>query len=183
MAAFLANEERDVIRFERGELSRWFGQRTRRALFIELAAETPSWPRNSLEWAIPTFLEEIQFQEGSDQVPIGALIDSLFDGDQYDPWEYVIDLVKDGLAARNLLERHLEQWFRLDTGRIEYRLPESTAQIASKNSPEEVQRLFSTTETAHPDIWELLKLEIDRAISARRTSYDGYNPYNYHSSI
>ncbi|WP_336343009.1 hypothetical protein [Halalkalicoccus ordinarius] len=66
MAAFLSNEERDAIRFETGELSRWFGLRSRTALFVEHAGEAPSWPRFTFEWAIPAFLEEIQYQEGPD---------------------------------------------------------------------------------------------------------------------
>lgn len=80
MAAALANQEDGVIRFETGELSRWFGLRSRAALFVELAGEA-SWPRYTLEWAVPTFLEEVQYQEGPDRVPMGPLVDSSFDGD------------------------------------------------------------------------------------------------------
>ena len=71
MAAALANQEDGVIRFETGELPRWFGLRSRAALFVELAGEA-SWSRYTLEWAVPTFLEEVQYQEGPDRVPMGA---------------------------------------------------------------------------------------------------------------
>lgn len=180
MAAALANEEDGAIRFETGKLPRWFGLRSRTALFVEPAGES-SWPRYTLEWAIPTFLEEMRYQEGPDRIPMGALVDSFFVGDRADPWKYVIDLVKDGLAARGLLDRRPERWFRLDTGRIEYELPEATAQLATESTPEDVERLFDATRSARPELWELLEWEIDRAVAARRAVDGHYNPYNYSS--
>lgn len=112
---------------------------------------------------------------------MGAIVDSFFVGDRADPWKYVIDLVKDGLAARGLLDRRPERWFRLDTGRTEYVLPEATAQLATESSPEEIERLFDATESARPELWELLEWEIDHTVSARRATDGHYNPYNYSS--
>lgn len=87
---------------------------------------------------------------------------------------------RQGRSRRSgLLERRLEQWFRLDTGRLEYTVPAPTAETAAESPPEDVERLFSATETSRPEVWELLNREIDRAVSDRRTSYDGYNPYTY----
>lgn len=171
-AAFLSNEERDAIRFETGELSRWFGLRSRTALFVEHAGDAPSWPRFTFEWAIPTFLEEIQYQEGPDRVPVATLVDAFFDGDQEDSWKYVIDSAKDGLANRGLLERRPERVFRLQTGRIDYVLPDATAELAAEHSPESVERLFSATETSRPELWELLRWE-DRSRRLGATHY-GY---------
>lgn len=42
VAAFLANEADDAIRFETGELPRWFGLRSRTALFV--APDEPAPP-------------------------------------------------------------------------------------------------------------------------------------------
>jgi len=93
----------------------------------------------------------------------------------------VIDLVKDGLAARVLLDRRPERRFRLDTGRIEYVLPEATAQLAGERSPEDIERLLDATESTRPELWELLEREIDPTVSARRATDGYYNPYNYRS--
>lgn len=163
-AAFLANDERDAVRFETGDLPRWFGLRSRRALFV--GRETPPWPRDTLEWAVPSFLAELTTGEHRDRAPVGALVDSFFDGDRADPWRYVVDLVTDGLAARGLLDRRPERVFRLDTGRIEYDLPASIAQLTRETAPEPIERLFGATQTARPDVWELLQWEIERAVSA-----------------
>lgn len=102
-----------------------------------------------------------------------------FDGDKEDPWKHVIVGVKDGLTDRGLLERRPERLFRLQTGRFEYVLPEATAELAAEHSPEDVERLFSATETSHPELWELLRWEIDRAVSARRTTDTGYYGGDY----
>ena len=82
----------------------------------------------------------------------------------------MIDSAKDGLADRGLLERRPERVFRLQTGRIDYVLPDATAELAAEHSPEDIERLFSATETSRPELWELLRWEIDRAVSARRTT-------------
>lgn len=110
---------------------------------------------------------ELRYQEGPDRVPVGALVDAFFDGDKTAPWRYVVDLVRDGLVARGLLERRPERLFRLETGRFEYELPESTASIAARSAPERVERLFAATETSRPEVWELLGVEIERAVDAR----------------
>lgn len=178
-AAFLSNEKEDAIRFETGELSRWFGLRSRTALFVEPADEPPSWPRYTFEWAIPTFLEEIRYREGPDRVPVAALVDAFFDGDKDDPWKYVIDGVKDGLSERGLLERRPERLFRLQTGRIDYVLPDATAQLVAETSPEPVERLFSATGASRSELWELLRWEIDRAVSARLATDTGYHDIHF----
>lgn len=98
-AAFLANDEADVVRFRHGEVPTWFGRRSRRTLFVEPGRAAPEWPRLTVEWAVSTFLEELP-RGGTGGVPVGALVDSFFDGDQADPWSYVVDLVRDGLVAR-----------------------------------------------------------------------------------
>lgn len=174
-AAFLANDERDVIRFETGDLPRWFGLRSRRALFVGPGREAPAWPRHTLEWAVPAFLAEMTTREEQERAPVGALVDSFFDGDRADPWRYVVDLVKDGLAARDLLDRRPERLFRLDTGRIEYVLPASTEHLARETAPERIERLFGATATARPEVWELLRWEIRRAVAARTDSSAEYS--------
>lgn len=118
-AAFLENEERDVVRLELGEVPRWFGRRSRSTLFAAPGRAAADWPRHTVEWAVPTFLEELPDQRGDDSAPVGAVVDALFVGDQHDPWRYVVDLVRDGLVARGLLERRPERLFRLQTGRFE----------------------------------------------------------------
>lgn len=110
-------------------------------------------------------------------MPVRSLVDAFFDGDESDPWTYVIDLVKDGLATRALLDRRPERGFRLDTGRIEYALPESTAQLARDHPPETVERQFDATATARPELWELIRWEIDRAVAARLDTSMQYNPH------
>lgn len=180
-AAFLTNEERDVVRLQHGEVPRWFGRRSRPTLFVEPGRESAAWPRHTVEWAVPTFLEELRSQRGTDRAPVGALVDSLFVADQHDPWTYVVDLVRDGLVARGLLERHPERLFRLDTGRFEYALPEETVTLATRSDPERVERLFRGTGTARPEVWELLGVEIERAVDARLDT-SSYYSYTWESS-
>jgi hypothetical protein len=179
-AAFLANDEVGAIRFEVGETDRWLGLRKRTALFVATDGPAPGWPSHTLEWAIPTFLEEMEDQAGTgDPILLGALVDALFDGDETDPWRYVIELVEDGLAARGLLERHRERWLRLPTGRFEYGVTDELERAASDASPEEVERRFSVAETARPELWELLRWELERAVAAR---LDTSSYYVYHGS-
>lgn len=175
-AAFLESEERDVVRLERGEVPGWFGRRSRPTFFVEPGRTSADWPRHTVEWALPTFLDELLHQRDGEGGPVGAVVDALFVGDRHDPWRYVVDLVRDGLVARGLLERQPERLFRLRTGRFEYALPEETAALAARSDPERVARLFATTETSRPEVWELLGVEIERAVNARldTSSYYSY---------
>ncbi len=178
-AAFLANEEADAIRFEVGERARWLGLGSRTALFVVPDGPDPEWPRHTLEWAIPTFLEGMEPVGETDRVHVGALIDAFFDGDETDPWRYVIELVKDGLAARDLLERRRERWLRLPIGRTEYGHTEALERLATDASPDRIERRFAAVETARPELWKLLRWEIERAVAAR---LDTSTYYVYHGS-
>jgi|GEM_PF-1937937 len=178
-ATLLANEDAGAIRFEVGERARWLGLRSRTALFVVPDGPAPEWPRGTLEWAIPTFLLEMGSVEDDDRIALAALVDALFDGDETDPWRYVIGLVKDGLAARGLLERRPERWFRLPTGRTEYGHTEELDRLVADASPDRIERQFSSVETARPELWKLLRWEIERAVAAR---LDTSTYYVYHGS-
>ncbi|WP_331234530.1 hypothetical protein [Natronorarus salvus] len=179
-AAFLANEEEGAIRFEMGETARWLGLRKRTALSVATNGPAPMWPDHTLEWAVSTFLGGMEGETGTaDPILVAALVDALFDGDETDPWRYVIELVEDGLAARGLLDRRRERWLRLPTGRTEYGLTGELERLAADSSPEKIERLFSAVETARPELWKLLRWELERAVAAR---LDTSSYYVYHGS-
>ncbi len=154
MAAFLALQAAAVIRLEIRATKALLGLRTTQSLLAYPGAETASWPEGSLENGIQLM---VRAQPAAGQNEVGHLIDRVFASDNYDPFGWVCDCVRDGLARRGLV-----------TGGDYHPTPPALAAAAAQFG--ETKGLLVECQHGHSDLWDVLHTRVYQAMKRHDAS-------------
>jgi len=168
-AAFLSAEQAGDLCLEARQKKAMMGLRQVTALYAVPGQHSALWPEQSLEHQLGPLAQRLladkQRNEVSNMVYVWLARDSAV------PWTVAIDLVKQGLASRGLLEQVEEKKLKLFTSRS-YVMPESTAVLLSRQSVAPVKDLLVAAQRDRPDLWQLLTKQIKDAISRRTEKSD-----------
>lgn len=168
-AAVLANESSGNLRLEVRQEKATFGLRKVKRLYANPTPQQVEWPEYSLEYQLPEIAEH--FKDDNDSHQVSNLIYAWLRQDSSSPWQSTIEMVKSGLAERDLLEKTEEKKLKILTV-VNYSLPEKTATLARQYSVEPIKQLLNNCESRQKEIWELLVKEIKKAIKDRTEQDD-----------
>jgi hypothetical protein len=145
------------------------GLRKVKRLYALATYQPNDWPAYSLESQIVEITE--QLDRDRENSKLSDLIYIWLREDSAAPWQSAIERVQSGLAERNLLEANETTRLKVFT-KVDYSLPESTAELASQFSIDPVKQMLSETETNRNEVWDLLKKELKQAIKQRTEQDD-----------
>ncbi len=154
MAAFLAIEAAGGLSLQIRATKALLGLRTTQMLFANPSAETAPWPEASLENTIQPMVHALQ---AAGQNEVGNITYRLFTSDNYDPFGWVCDQVRNGLAQRNLLT----------PGKYH---PTELALAAAEAQFGETKALLVECQHGHPPIWDALHTQVYQAVRRREAS-------------
>ena len=167
MAALLANEQTGTIRLELGHKKALLGLCKVNTLFVAPGDLTVSWPDNSLESEIPTLAKQLMVDKEHNEV--STIFYTWLRKDSVNPWQSVVELVKEGMASRGYLELIEQKRLKFFT-LTHYDLPESTSSLAAQQSAEPVKQLLTICEQTRPEVWKFLVKHIKTTVSRRTIS-------------
>lgn len=154
MAAFLALQAAGGVRLEIRATKALFGLRTTQMLYVTPCAAPAPWPEASLESAIQAAARSLQ---AAAQNEAGNIVYGMFGADNYDPFGWVCERVRDGLARRGLLTDE------------DYRLtPPAGAAAAAQFG--ETKALLVECQHGHADLWDVLHTRVWQAVRRREAS-------------
>jgi hypothetical protein len=168
-SAILADEAVGNLLLEVRQEKATFGLRKVKKLYANPTPHRVEWQEYSLEHQLPEIAE--RFKNDDDSHQVSNLIYAWLRQDSSSPWQSTIEMVKSGLAERDLLEKTEEKKLKVLTV-VNYSLPESTAELARQYPVEPVKQLLENCESSRKDIWELLVKEIKKAIKDRTEQDD-----------
>lgn len=168
-SAILADEAVGNLLLEVRQEKATFGLRKVKKLYANPTPHRVEWQEYSLEHQLPEIAE--RFKNDDDSHQVSNLIYAWLRQDSSSPWQSTIEMVKSGLAERDLLEKTEEKKLKVLTV-VNYSLPESTAKLARQYPVEPVNQLLENCESSRKDIWELLVKEIKKAIKDRTEQDD-----------
>ena len=167
MVALLANEQTGTVHLEVGQKKALLGLRKVNTLFVTPGDITVSWPDNSLESEIPTLAKQLLADKGSNEV--STIFYTWLRKDSVNPWQSVVEMVKEGMASRGYLEEIEQKRLKFFT-LTHYELPESTYSLAAQQSTEPVKQLLTMCEQTRPEVWKFLVKHIKTTVSRRTIS-------------
>jgi hypothetical protein len=156
--AVLANEHEGVIRLETRQKSALLGLTKSQSLYAEPGGAAPAWPAHSLEAQMPALLAPLCAKK---QNEVQTLVHALLEHDVDNPWQILIDRVKAGLAQRGLLQ------VAPAGKKVQYTLPQSTADLAAHQPLAPLQQGLADTERSRPDLFKLLTAQIESGLKRR----------------
>jgi hypothetical protein len=165
-AALLADEQAGSIRLQAGAKKALFGLRTVQVVTAVAGGDPPPAPEGTWE----TRLYQALLKEKERTSEVQSLVFRLVPKSK-DPFGWVIDVALGALRQRDLLEVTEERKLKVITIR-HWNLPDSTAQLASQESPAEAQRLLTQAERDRPELWKLLVDQIKRGIKQNEEQSD-----------
>jgi hypothetical protein len=167
--ALLAVGTNGNLKFETRAEKAMLGLRKVNSIYVQLSTINNDWPPHSPEAQLIQISNEMS-QDGK-TVKVNELIYSWLQQDSSSPWQTTIDMVKFGLAERDMLETSETTKMKVFTTR-EYHLPASTAALTRQYPIEPVYELLANCEDEQKDFCELLKKEIKNAIKRRTEQSD-----------
>ena len=105
-SAVLADENAGNLRLEVRQEKATFGLRKVKKLYANPTPHKVDWPEFSLEHELPRIAERVKNENDSYQV--SNLIYAWLRQDSSSPWQSTIEMVKSGLAERDLLVKNLK---------------------------------------------------------------------------
>ncbi len=147
-AALLAGEHSGAVCLEVRDKKALLGLRTVRGLFVAAGPVPASWPEPSLEAHLGRLLR-------SGPREVSDLLYILLWRDSANPWEAVLDVVKQGLAARGLLEIEEVKHLKVVTTR-RFRVAPAAAGVIAAQPATFVQEMFTANAQQRPELWKLL---------------------------
>lgn len=169
MAALLANEQTGTVRLEVGRKEALLGLCKVDTLFVAPGDVTVSWPDNSLESEIPTLAKQLLADKERNEV--STIFYTWLCKDSVNPWQSVVELVKEGMASRGYLELIEQKRLKFFT-LTHYDLAESTSSLAAQQSAEPIKQLLTMCERTRPEVWKFLVKHIKTTVSRRTISND-----------
>jgi hypothetical protein len=165
-AAFLASERAGNIRLETRQKKAMLGLRKVTNLYAIPVSATPAWPEHSFEAQIYSLADRLgQHNEVND------IIYAWLGQDSGNPWNSAIELVKEGMAERGLLERTEEKKLKIFTS-VKHELPQSTATQAAQEPIASIRQLLVENERDRREVWDLLAKQIKKGIKDRTEKQD-----------
>lgn len=172
--AFLAAEEAGNIRFEVRKDTIFSSLKYVDNLYANPTPAPIEWPTYSLEAQLPRLAaQSITTKEGP---KVSNLIQTWLEKDSSDPWETTIEMVKSGLAKRDLMKKRESKYLWIFTV-TDLTLPKKTLVLAKDQPIEPIKNLIANCKSKQRDIWDLLMKQIDQAIKAR--TEETYIPEQY----
>jgi hypothetical protein len=168
-AAVLADESSGNLRLEVRQEKAMLGLRKVKKLYANPTSYPVEWPQYSLESQLQQIAD--RFKNDDDSHQVSNLIYAWLQQDSSSPWQSTIEMVKSGLAERDLLEKTEQTKLKILTV-VNYSLPESTFSMARQLPFEPVKQLLKNCESNRQDIWDLLVKEIKKAIKDRTEQDD-----------
>jgi len=168
-AAFLTLEQQGTLRLEIRSKKVLFGLASTKGLFADAAGPAAAWPPLTIESALPDLAYQLASNKSQNEVH--GLVYTWLGSDSSSPFEEVLSRVKNGLAARGLVEAREERKLKIFTHTV-YTLPESTRQLALAQSILPIQQLFTWCQQSRPELWESLNNQIKKAVTARQEKTD-----------
>lgn len=169
MAALLANEQTGAVRLEVGRKKALLGLRKVNTLFVTPGDITVSWPDNSLESEIPILAEQLLDEKERNEV--STIFYTWLRKDSANPWQSAVELVKEGMASREYLEKIEQKKLKFFT-LTHYELPESTSSLATQQSAQPIKQLLTACEQTRPEVWKFIIKHIKTAVSQRTIRND-----------
>ncbi|UCD97478.1 MAG: hypothetical protein JSV42_10910 [Chloroflexota bacterium] len=163
-AAVLADEAAGNIHLDVRQGKAMFGLRKVNNLYANPTPQPNQWPQYSLESKLPEIATQLMNDEDSHQV--SNLIYAWLRQDSAQPWQSAIEMVKQGMAERGLLDRTEEKRLKVLTV-VNYSLPSTTAEMTRQLPVQPVKQLLDTCASSRQDIWGLLEKELKKAIKDR----------------
>ncbi len=163
-AAFLAADQAGSIQLQVRQKKVLLGLGKADALFADPGDPAVVWPKQSLESRLRELAE--QWQRSGSRHEVANVLYSLLGQDSASPCQEAVDMVKAGLAARELLRKVEERKLKIFV-LSHYELPESTSAMLLGQPVEPVQQLLAECKGSHPQIWKLLMAGINKAIKMR----------------
>jgi hypothetical protein len=163
-AAFLGDELAGGTRLELRSKKVLMGLRSTQALYAEPCSGAVAWPQYSLEARLQLLARQLQAQKGRNEVI--NLVYAILGEDDEDPFTFAINVIRDGLGQRGLLEKVEEKRLKVFTVRS-FRLPENTADMAADRAAR-AQELLAGCRDGKAELWSLLTSQIDHGIQRRK---------------
>ena len=168
-AAFLTLEQQGTLRLEIRSKKVLFGLASTKALFADSVGPMAAWPGQTIEAALAGLAYQLAENKGQNEVY--GIVYAWLGQDFSSPYEEVLTRVKNGLAARGLVEAREERTLKIFT-RTVYSLPEATRQLALAQSIQPVQQLSTWCQQTRPELWDSLNNQIKKAVTARQEKTD-----------
>ncbi len=169
-AAFITLEQQNTLRLEFREKKGPLGLGSSRNLYADAVGPMAAWPAGTLEYPLPGHAQRMA-ATAAHQNQIYVVTYAAVEEENNDPFEQVFTLIKRGLAARGLLESHVETRLKIFKSTV-YTLPETTRQLAQTQPLQPLQQLLGWYAQTRPAQWKELNKQIQRGVEARRPQPD-----------
>jgi hypothetical protein len=169
-AAFLALAQTGSLRLEIRSRKVLLGLGTRKALYADPGESATVWPAHTFEARLAELAREWQQKRGGKNL-VENLIYSLLLQDTPNPWQDAIELLKKGMATRDLLEPVEERRLKIFVS-YHYLLPEGTQAQRLRQPVEPLERLLDEAQRDQPELWRMLVAAIRQAIELRTEESD-----------
>ena len=165
-AAIAANVRAGEVRLERRDGKALFGLMTTQDLVAVPGAATARWPEGSLEASAARLVAAA----GEKGVPVVDLVTALLKVDTGDAWVQAVDLVKEGLVARRLLD--VQEKKRLGVFRTKVVVAPEATVARARSEPDAPVRDLVEGAALDAETRDLLRAKIKAAIERRTDDRD-----------
>jgi len=168
-ASFLTLEQQGTLKLEIRPKKVLFGLASSKALYADAVGPSAAWPAQTIEAGLPNLAYQLAGNKGQNEV--NSIVYAWLGQDYSSPFEEVLARVKNGLAARGLVEAREERTLKIFT-RTVYALPEATRQLALAQSIQPLQQLVGWCQQTRPELWDSLNNQIKKAVTSRQEKTD-----------
>jgi hypothetical protein len=168
-AAFLTLEQQGTLRLDVRKKKVLFGLASSKGLYADSHGPAADWPPQTLESTLPGLAYQLGMDKNKNE--LDTIIYVWLGQDSSSPFEDVFTRIKEGLAARGLLETHQETHLKIFKSTV-FTCPESTRQLAAAQSLQPVQQLLDNCQQTRPEVWKMLNDSIKHGITLRQEQTD-----------
>ncbi len=164
-AAFLGAEAARCVHLEVRPRKLLFGVLTKQCLYADPGLEAAAWPDDTLESAIQPAARSLLDADRANVVE--DIVYRILQRSMPDPFGRICNLVRDGLAGRDLIEV-TAGGKRIEMEVYHYHRVQATVD-AALGQLDEVRALLAACHDARPDLWKALVGQISTGIHRRST--------------
>ena len=121
---------------------------------------------NCVQWPAYSLESGVHHMVDAKPTEVNTVILTWFGGEVEYPWEFLWDLVNEGMSRRGLLEARKERELIFNTV-TRYALPERSRLLAQQQSMVPIHTLLDTCRQTRPQVWNLLMKQIHVALWRR----------------
>ena len=175
LVALLSLEEAGLLRLEQRSVRWLLGLLTRKTVFAVRTGSPRPWPAGSIE---PRLFAAL----GSGEMDVEDLVYHFFGDDAGWPKQYLLEMIKQGLVGRGLVQREEVKKMKVFTSTRDT-LPESTRALLAGQSPDAARALVRAAEGRDGgEFIKALRKRIDAGFSRRTERSAGDNDGDYGGS-